>query len=170
MAETLEKDRDLTFQTVSVGVASTEILKANPKRRYLLIQNISDTPLTIRAGGHVSATTGIILAPAYVATSGRDYNAPSMIEFSPSKNNLNREAVYAISGVAGKNILVVEGHLDGEQAAATTGGRDGVSSSSSSGSSPSSGSSSSSSPSSPSSASSASSASSSDSSESSSSP
>lgn len=132
MAETLKSDRDLTFTTVPVGVASTEIIKANPKRRYLMIQNISDTPLQIRVGDHVTATTGIYLAPAYVATTGRDYNAPSMIELTHEKGNLNREAVYAISGTAGKNILVVEGSLSGEQAAANTGGQTGVSSSSSS--------------------------------------
>lgn len=158
MAETLQSERDLTFNTVSVGTNSTEIIKANPKRRYLMIQNISDVPLYVRVGDHVTSTTGIYLAPAYVATSGRDYNAPTMIEFTHGKGNMNREAVYAVSGSAGKNILVVEGSLSGENAATNTGGRGGVSSSSSS-SSPSSASSASSSSSSPSSASSSSSSS-----------
>lgn len=146
MAETLKSERDLTFQTVAVATSSTEILKANPKRRYMMIQNISDEPIQLRVGDHVTATTGIYLAPAYDAASGRDYNAPSMIEFTHGKGNMNREAVYAICGTAGKNVVVVEGSLSGENAQATTGGQGGVSSSSSSPSSASSDSSSSSSP------------------------
>lgn len=130
-AKMLPSSLAVRHDSVLVGVASTEIVKANEKRRYLCIQNVSDEVMYLRIGSHVSTTTGIMLAPGYDETAGRDYNASSRYEMRANEN-LFVDAVYAICGTAGKRIQIIEGAATGETGTAATGGQDGVSSSSSS--------------------------------------
>lgn len=142
---------DMTVTPVTVGVASTEVIKANPKRRYLLIQNISNRIMYLNIGSHAIASQGIQLP-----RTDADGNSQGAIEFSAGQDNLTREAIYIVAVGGTGTVIVAEGHAKNEAAPSIN---PGVSSSSSSSSSPSSSSGSSESSSSPSSPSSESSSS-----------
>jgi len=148
MSQSLPKAHNLTVRSLTVHTASTLIAKANPYRRYLAIQNASDTQITIDTKTAVVDGQGIILQPATVATRA----GGTMYEFCRERN-LTQQAIYAITSVAGKRVTVIETSENIPDA--PTGGT-GASSSSSSSSSESSSSESSGSSSSPSSCSSSS--------------
>lgn len=79
----------------TVGTASAQLVAANPSRRYLHIQNGSQTePIFIRFGAAATTTTGFRLGPG--SSFETDAACPD-------------NAVHAISTAAGVPVVIVEG-------------------------------------------------------------
>lgn len=90
--------------SVNVTTASTTVKAANASRKYLLIQNISDTMVDLNIGGTAVAATGIRLAPGSATAPGGSY------EMSAAMGNLSTAVVNGIhAGVGNKAVIVVEG-------------------------------------------------------------
>ena len=90
---------DYGHSNVSVGTSTTTIAAAKDKRRFLLLQNISDTDIDIKVGAAAVAGEGI-----RVFANGGNF------EMKPGNGNLSTAAVNGIHGGSGnKTMLVTEG-------------------------------------------------------------
>ncbi len=83
---------------VAVATASTAVVVYNRNRRYLLIENISDTPVYLMIDGTAVTTSGLLL-PA----NGGFY------EMTEALGNLDRRLINAIhAGTGNKTVTVTE--------------------------------------------------------------
>ena len=84
--------------SVNVATTTTQAIAVNVDRKFLLLQNISDTAIDIKVGAVAVAGEGI-----------RVY-ANGNFEMKPGNGNLNTGAVNAIhAGAGNKTLLVTEG-------------------------------------------------------------
>lgn len=84
--------RNFAFAT---NTTADVIIDENPRRKYCLVQNVSDTDVTISLGIPVAAGAGILLI-----ANGGAYEITSL--------NLFTGRIYGINAVGAKNITVVE--------------------------------------------------------------
>lgn len=83
---------------VTVGTTSVTVLNPNPNRIYALFINDSDTAIYLKFGSPAALNEGIRLNG-----NGGCY------EISKKIGNLYKSAVYAITSVANRKLLVLEG-------------------------------------------------------------
>lgn len=84
---------------IAVATISTQVIAANPARKYVLLINDSDAVMYLKIGGNGELYKGIRL----------NANGGSF-EMSNSLGNLDTRVINAIHGSAGtKNLLVTEG-------------------------------------------------------------
>jgi len=88
-----------TAKTVSTNAEL--ILRENPARRYLLVQN-NDASVA------VYVAFGDTYGPAVSATSGIVINAGEEKEFSVEKHNISKEKVYVTAASTNADVLVTE--------------------------------------------------------------
>lgn len=88
----------ITHSVVNAGVATSQVLAANPVRRYVLIINDSDTIVYLRLGSTAALNAGIRLN----ANGG-------VYEMSGALGNLFKGSIAAITTVESKKLLVTEG-------------------------------------------------------------
>ena len=98
----------INFETTSRACSTNveQLLKANDRRRYLLIQNTGSAAVNVAFG----ETRG----PAVSATAGLKIGAGEAYEMHRGARNVNAESVYTKSA-SGSNVLVItEGAYEGE--------------------------------------------------------
>ncbi len=88
---------DVAHTEVTVGVASTQIVAANPNRRYLLIQHVGTNPVFLRFD-----ETAAVLNEGFRLTAGEIFEWPG------PNNALYREAVNGIVLAGTEDLLVAE--------------------------------------------------------------
>ena len=92
-----------TQTTVAVAAASTQVVGANPNRKYLGIFNVGGSAVTLNmAGGTATNVTGVVLGPANTdGTGGGHYETPAGLV------PVNKITGISASGTV--NVIVVEG-------------------------------------------------------------
>jgi hypothetical protein len=88
----------LTDHSGQIGAASTsqQVMAANPNRKYLLVQNVSDTDMWVNFGGDATEDQPSILLPA---------DGGNITESSPSIT----DSVHIICGTISKSFTAKEG-------------------------------------------------------------
>ena len=85
-------------QSITVGVASVELLDANPYREYLFVQNNTGNNIYVRAFLAATLASGWLLA-------GKGANR----EFDGETQKVPRGKIFAIADVAAQSVIVMEG-------------------------------------------------------------
>lgn len=96
--DTFNAVESIKHTAVSAGSASTVVLAANSKRKYILLVNDSDATIYLNLGGAAAVNTGIRL----------NANGGSF-EISANLGNLYLGAINCVSQAGNKTILVTEG-------------------------------------------------------------
>ncbi len=96
-----------THTTVVVGSSSTAVLIKNQKRKYVVLQNVSIEPISIKFGAAAVIGAGIMLSADSVGGAA-PYGDGGTFEISPSFGNLVWGTVNAISASGSMNLLVTE--------------------------------------------------------------
>lgn len=91
----------VTYTQVAVNVTTTsaEVLATNNDRKWVIIQNLSDTVIHCKVGA-----TAVVIEPIQLNANGGSF------EISPQLGNFNTGAINCIHGGTGDKVLgVVEG-------------------------------------------------------------
>jgi len=97
-----------THSTITVGATSTAVVTKKQKRKYLILQNISNEPISIKIGSAAVANQGVMLSAD--STGGATPSGDGGVyEMSPAFGNLFHESVNAICASGSKSLLVTEG-------------------------------------------------------------
>lgn len=95
LVETTTDGDTITNSSGTMGVASANILGANPRRKYAIIVNDSDTTIYISLGATAASNSGIRLN-----ASGGSYEITTLNPYTG--------VISGIAGVAGKVVTFVE--------------------------------------------------------------
>ena len=96
-----------THSTVVVGATSTAVLTKNQKRKYVILQNASAEPISVKFGATAVVGSGIILSADSTGGATPDGDGGTY-EISPAFGNLDYGTINAISTSGSMNLLVTE--------------------------------------------------------------
>ena len=96
-----------THSTVVVGSTSTTVLTKNQKRKYVIVQNASAEPISIKMDAAAVIGAGVILSADSVGGASPNGDGGTY-EISPAFGNLSWGTINAISASGSMNLLVTE--------------------------------------------------------------